>query len=397
MLQAADQVPIIDIYERLDTESKRVGQRIDFLAWLMAHACKEIGGLGLDPDEISLLRNVEANPDDRWALMSQYWPFLRTTASGRMALRVAWELLGIENINERTWKDVSAHLWREAETGFYQKLLQGRANVEWVLNDGELDSGMRGRCASLWNFDPYLSITCRSTLEDWANSLDYTSGLTDDFLDDLIEKSVDQCIADGVSAIKVSNILHTAIPSKEKVVWALGRVSRCESSPFPMEPDLQSYMLHRLLATLSEKKLPLQVHVQGGNQVIRLQALLSLYPEVRFVGVSKTEDSAISLALLGQTCSNLYVAQVGLWRLAPQSARQMVQCLLRNIPASKIFAVAGNLTTIEAVSIQALMMRELIAMALAEMIVEGALDEGDAILVMDRILYSNAAEYFGLA
>jgi len=397
MLQAADQVPIIDVYERLIPESKRVGQRVDFLAWLMAHASRELGGLGLNSDEVSLLRNVEASPDDRWTLVSQYWPFLRTTASGRMALRVAWELLGIENIDKRTWKDASAHLWREAEKGFYQKLLHGRANVEWVLNDGETDPGMRVHCASIWDFDQYLSITSRSVFEDWSNSLRYPVDLTYDFLDGLIEKSVEQCITDGCLAVKIGTLPDTAVPSREKVAWALGRVSRYESAPFPVEPDLQSYMLHRLLVTLSDKGLPLQVHIQGEEQGIRLRTLLSMYPKVRFVGVCMTENEAIPLSLLGQTCPNLHVAQVGLWRLAPHIARQTLQCLLRNVPACKIFVVGGDLTMVEAVCVQALIVRELIAMALADMIIEGALDEDDAVLVMDRILYSNAAGYFSLA
>jgi hypothetical protein len=397
MLQAADQVSIFDVYERLRPESKRVGQRVDFLAWLAAHACQELGALGLEPEEMSLLCNVEANPDDRWTLMSQYWPCLRTTASGRMALRVAWELLGVEDVDKRTWKDVSAHLWREAEKGFYQKLLGGRANIEWVLVDGDIDPGMRVRCASIWNFDRYLSMTNRSDFEDWSDSLDYPISLRYGFLDGLIAESVDQCIATDCLAVKVGKLPEIAVPSREKVVWALGRISRDEALPFHVEPDLQSYMLHRLLVTIEDKGLPLQVHVQGENQIARLQALLSRYPQVRFLGVCKTEIDAIPLSLLGRTFPNLYVAQVGLWRLAPHRARQVLQSLLRSIPASKIFAVGGDLTMVEAVSVQALIVRELIAMSLAEMIIEGALDEDDAILIMDRILYSNAAEYFGLA
>ena len=84
MLEAVDQVSAVDVYERLVPESKRVNQRVDFIAWLMAYAGTEIQALGLKPSELALLGNVEAKPEDRWGLVAKHWPCLRTTGTGRM-------------------------------------------------------------------------------------------------------------------------------------------------------------------------------------------------------------------------------------------------------------------------------------------------------------------------
>ena len=395
MLQAADRVPIVDVYERLIPESRRVGQRVDFIAWWMAHAAKEMGGLGLCAEDAALLGNVEANPDERWKVLAAYWPFVRTTASGRLALRMAWELAGVENIDQRTWKDVSAYLWQEAEPGFYRARLQERAGIERVLTVGGIDGQMRERFLPIWNVDRRLSIDRRPALEGWAKELDYPITLTRDLLDDLMAESLDQQMANGCAAAKIGALPEPGVPSEEEVVWALGRISGRDAPPFSREPALEQYLLHRLLVSLAERDLPLQVHVQTERQVDRLRQLLVQYPQVRFLGVCTAGVGVEALSALGRSFANLYVALVGLWQLEPHVVRQTLQRLLCFVPACKILAAGGDLVMIEAVCVQALMIREQVALALAEMTVEGTLDEGDAALIMRRVLYQNAVEYFG--
>jgi hypothetical protein len=396
MLQAADEVPIVDVYERLLPERRRVGQRVDFIAWWMAHAAQEMGGLGLSAEDAALLGNVEANPDERWKVLARYWPFVRTTASGRLALRMAWELAGVENIDQRTWKDVSAYLWREAEPGFYQARLQERAHIERVLTVGGIDEQMRERFVPIWNVERRLAIDSRPALEGWAKALDCPISLTRDLVDDLIAESLDRQMANGCAAVKIGALPEPGVPSEEEVVWALGRISRRDGPSLAREPALERYLLHRLLVSLGARDLPLQVHVQTEGQVDRLRALVMRYPEVRFLGVCTAGVGVEALSALGRSCANVYVALVGLWQLEPHVIRQTLQRVLCFVPGCKILAVGGDVAMIEALCVQALMIREQVALALAEMTVEGMLDEEDAALIMSRVLYRNAVAYFGL-
>ena len=87
MIDAVEPMPIVDVYERLVPESRRVNQRVDMLAWLVASAGSELQSLGLGSDEIQLLRDVDGAPDKRWDLLARHWPFLRTTNAGKGAPR----------------------------------------------------------------------------------------------------------------------------------------------------------------------------------------------------------------------------------------------------------------------------------------------------------------------
>ena len=50
---------------------------------------------------------------------------------------------------------------------------------------------------------------------------------------------------------------------------------------------------------------------------------------------------------------------------------------------------------VEAVSVQAMIVREQVALMLAEMVADGELDETDAVFAMERVLSKNALDHLG--
>ena len=396
MLEAVEQVPIVDVYERLLPERHRVSQRVDFLAWLVAGAEADLQAMGIAPDELSLLRDVSAAPDERWSVLAGYWTFLRTMHSGRLVLRVAWELFGIEDITERTWKDLSAMLWKQAEPGYYVALLQDRANIRRMFVDEEVDPATRACCVPIGNLDALLSNRCRPEMASWVQPLDPPEVVTLEVLDALVEQFVQQRIDDGCVGFKMGSLPEVVRPSTEQVIWAFGRVSRCEASAGPVEPDLHSHIGHRLLALIGRAQLPVQVHVQRGDGVERLGALAALYPAVRFVGVCAGSVDPVSLAALGRTLPNVALALVGVWRLALQWSGQALRHWINSVPLIKIFAFGGGMRLVETACVQAMVVREQLAVLLAEMVAAGELDEEDAKWAMERLLHGNAEAFFDI-
>jgi hypothetical protein len=395
MLEAVDQVPIVDVYERLVPERKRINQRVDFIAWLMAFARAEIRALGLEPSELALLGNMEAPPDDRWAVLSAQWPFLRTTGAGRIVLRIAWELFGAEDINEWTWKDISTHLWNEMQPGLYQELLHERGNIQTVLVDNAIDPAQQTCCARIRNCDRVLAISSRSELESWSQELKLGAGLTAGMLDVLVERFVGRAAENGCAGFVLNGPVQGPIPSDEQVAWALGRVAHRQEPSSVVEPDLVSHLQHSLFTHIAKSGLPVQVHVRGEAQVAALEALARQHADVRFAGACCRGDDAPSLGVLGQTLPNVALALVGVWRSEPVMARQALRNWLHRVPLSKVFALGGGMTMVEAVCVQAMIVREQIATVMAEMVAGGELDEGDAVFAMECVLGRNAQLYFG--
>lgn len=395
MLETVEQAPLIDVYERLMPETKRINQRFDFISWFLAYAGVEIQSLGLKTEDLALLGDINGNPDRRWELLSAHWPSIRTTGVGRAVLRMAWDLYEVEEINDRTWKDISARLWKASEKGFYDDILRQRSNVVVTLVDNAVDADTHACCAPIYSYDRLLSIRCRDDLESLVREFDQPCTIVEQF-DLLLDKSVQKAAADGCVAFKIGGLPALELPSQEHVGWALGRVFRRDEDQAGSEPALHSYLLHRLLFFIGRTNLPLQVHVENSVDVERLGSLAGQLPQVRFVGVYGGYGNPFSLLSLARRLPNLVLALGDLWCSAPELARGALMGWLQGVPSTKLFAFSGGTTMVEAIMSSAQIAREHIATTIAEMVAVGALDEQDAPLVIHQVMFENAKAFFAV-
>lgn len=424
MLEAVEQVPVVDVYERLIPERTRVNVRCDLVAWVLAYAGRELWAAGLQPDELALLGDVQGDPDQRWALMTRYWPCIRATGSGRVILRMVWELFGVEDIDERTWKDVSARLWKASKQGFYQEMLLDRANIRTTLVNARASTESCPCCAPVADYDRFLSIRCRADIEALSSQAEMPCSTVEQF-DQLMESTVQsdvdrRCVAFKIASYPGIVAARPSAPSSEQVGWAFQRMFQCDDPSAPVELALREHALGRFLDCVGQTDRPVLVSLGGDGprtwgpyaadragqclegglfglaSVGELSALAHAYPSIRFVCL--VHEAAASPAALSAArgLPNVSLAMGDVWRTAPHAARRSLRLSLQGVPLTKLFAVGGNTAMVEAVCVQALMVREHTANVLAEMVAAGELDEGDAQLVMLRVLSRNAEDYFGL-
>ncbi len=395
MVEAVERTPAVDIYERLMPESKRIGQRFDFISWFLAYAGVEIQALGLEDAELALLGNVNGDPERRWGLLARYWPYIRTTGVGRAVLRIAWDLFGVDEINDRSWKDISAQLWKASAKGFYKGLLCERGNIVVTFVDNALDAGSRSCCRPVWSGDAILGIGDHLALDAVARELGRPCAGVDDLVA-WLENEIQQAVSGGCAVFKIGSLPDVCLPGPEEASWAFGRVFRRDESAGVGEPVLQSYLLHRLLSFVASTGRPLQVHVQSEVDIDRLGALAAQYPQIRFLAVYHGRGSAFSLLFLARTRPNLALALGDLWCVAPRLAQFTLQNWLLGVPSNKVFALSGNTTMVEAAVVCAQAARERLAALVAEMVTAGSLDESDGVAVIRRVLFENAQTYFAL-
>ncbi len=395
MLEAVENVPIVDVYERLVPESKRLNQRFDFITWVLAYAGAEVQALGLEAAQLALLGDVNADPDERWSLLSTYWPYLRATGAGRVILHIVWELFGVEEINERSWKDISAQLWQTSKKGFYDELLHRRANIRMALVDNAVDSGTKMCCLPLKSYDWLMTIKCNTDLLLLETRFKELLATLDQ-IDAMVKKSVQRDIEKGCVSFKLGTLPDITVPSEEKAGWAFGRLLRSEDRDVAMEPALGSYLLHRFFEQVAQSDCPIQVHIDSPVMVERVTGLARLYPQVRFVLIYNGGADPYTLVRLGRALPNVALAVGDLWRFAPQLARQVLALWIQGVSPQRLFAWGGNVTMVEVVCVRAQAIREQIALLLSEMIAGNALDESDASFVMHRLLGENARDYFRL-
>jgi len=396
MLEAAEELPVVDIYERFLPERTRVNQRLDFAAWLLAYAGTELRALGVEDRDLALLGDVQASPERRWPVVSKYWPSIRTTATGRIVLRAVWELFGVEAIGERTWKDISAQMWQVSQPGFYEKLLHGKAQIRMVLVDNAVDPETRSCCAPVQAYDTYVAPSCRPDIEKLFERANAGPNATPALVGSAIGASIQQDLKGGCVAFKLGPLPDSEVPSAEEVDWSLSRVLYREEPGGGPEVPLYSYLVERFVDHVERTTRPVQVVVDSEVAAGRLEALAARHPAARFVALCMAGADALSLMRLARARANVALGMADLWQVAPSAARQGLRSWLYGVPLSKLFALAGGTTMVEGACAQAMIVREQIAALLADMVAAGELDERDANLAIERLLHQNAREYFGL-
>jgi hypothetical protein len=430
MLEAVEGVPAIDVHERLVPESQRIGARHDFISWFLAYAGDQASGLGLEPHELDVLADVQADPEKRWSLMASCWPCVRTTIAGRMALRVAWELFGIEDVNEQTWKELSARLWKTSERGFYREVLCRRANVPLTLVDGAVDAETRPFCAPVGNYDGRLSVRSRPAIEAWMQQLGVPGPCTSlEQLVGLVAAAVQGDVERGCAAFKLESFPDLALgwpapPSAQEVTWSFGRaIGQEDEQGAPLEPALHSYLGHRFLDLVArtgrpvlacvaersaepawrpglEAQAPRQAY--GSISTSQLGYLAHQHPQTRFMAIYAGDQgwagswTPEALLMLARSRPNVALALGEIWGVSPRWARRTLLAWIQGVPLHRLFALGGGTTMVEAACVQALFVREQVAAVLAEMVADGDLDEGDAYRALQCLLFENARDYLGL-
>lgn len=387
MLETAEQTPVIDVYERLLPESMRTAQRHDLFSWFLACAADQTAALGLTESERALLGQVSAPPLERWNLFAARWPGWRSTGLGRAVLRAVWELFHIEEINERTWKEISTLLWKSGVAGMYESLLR-QAQIRHVLVARPIGDAATGP-NRLSDIEPLIWPADRTHLGIDGSCTTLSQ----------LEESLRQVVSDkteqGCLAFTLNRLPDAAMPALIQAQWAMERLLGREEGEAAVEPILSSYLLHRLLAALVSAERPLMVLVDQPAQIERLAAWLDAYPQARFVALYRGGDP---FPILSLACDRPHlVLGVGdLWRTMPSLARHVLRTWIQGLPWNRLLGLSGGTTTIEMVCAQAWIAREQTAAVLAEMIAHSELDEQDAATVIRHILGQNARQYFDL-
>lgn len=387
MLEAAEQTPVIDVYERLLPESARTTQRHDLFSWFLACAADQITALGLSESEQELLGQINAPPLERWNLFAARWPGWRATGLGRAVLRAVWELFHIEEINERTWKDISAYLWKSGAAGMYELLLR-QAQIRHVLVArpvGEATPGTNW----LSDIEPLIWPTERADLGPDGSCTNL--GQLEELLRQVVSRNVEQ----GCLAFTLARLPDAVMLAPIQAQWALGRLLGRESDNAAAEPALSSYLLHRLMSALSGADRPLMVQVSQPAQIERLAAWLDAYPQARLVALYRGGDP---FPLMSLACRrpHLMLGVGDLWRTTPFLACHVLKTWIQGLPWNRLLGISGGAVVIEMICAQAWIAREHLAAMLAEMVAHNELDEQDAVTVLRYLLGQNAQQYFDL-
>ncbi|MYB53889.1 MAG: amidohydrolase family protein [Acidobacteriia bacterium] len=419
LLEAIDEIPLVNTHEHIIPEEERTSSRIDFFTLAGHYAINDVISAGLSGDDLAVVRDPGAPADQRWRAFEPFWKSARFTGYGR-ALRIAiQDIYGVDQISGATLPEINRRIEAENRPGLYEEILIRRSNIAYsVLDDYWNAAPVRPDprffvCAR--KFDRFVAPQSASDIRNLEELTDVSiTGLAG--LKRAIETSFQQSLEIGMVTVKSTlaynreiHYAEVAERDAESSLQSLLGANRTSPAGFrsrverPFRP-LEDHMFHHLIGLAAAHGVPVQIHtgLHAGNgnfvensKPTHLTNLFFLFPQVKFDLFHMSYPYQGEAAAIAKVFPNVYVDLCWAHIISPSASRRALHEFLDTVPSNKIFGYGGDYRYPELSYAHAKMARRNISQVLAEKVSEGACSEEEARELGRKLLHDNPDALFG--
>ena len=419
LLEALDEIPLVNTHEHIIPEEERTSSRIDFFTLAGHYAINDAISAGLLGDDLSVVRNPDASADQRWRAFEPFWKSARMTGYGQ-ALRIAiQDIYGVDEVSGATLPEINQRIEAANRPGLYEEILVRRSNIAYsVLDDYWNAAPVRPDprffvCAR--KFDRFIAPQSASDIRNLEELTDVSiTGLAG--LKRAMETSFQQSLEIGMVAVKSTlaynreiHYAEVAEQDAESSLQSLLRANRTPPATFrsrverPFRP-LEDHMFHYLIGLAAEHEVPVQVHtgLHAGNgnfiensKPTHLTNLFFLFPQVQFDLFHMSYPYQGEAAAIAKVFPNVYIDLCWAHIISPSASRRALHEMLDTVPSNKIFGYGGDYRYPELSYAHAKMARRNIAQVLAEKVSEGSCSGDEALALGRKLLHDNPDALFG--
>ena len=419
LLEAIEEIPLVNTHEHIIPEEERTSSQIDFFALAGHYAINDVISAGLSGSDLALVRNPDAQPAQRWRAFEPFWNSARLTGYGQ-ALRIALqEIYGIDRISGATLPEINRKIEAMNQPGLYEEILIRRANIAYsVLDDYWNATPVRPDpkffvCAR--KFDRYIAPQSVTDIRKLEKLVDVA--ITDlAGLKRAMETSFEQSLGVGMVTVKstlaYNRQIHYAETSEREAEASLQAMLRADRPPpagfrsrvdRPFRP-MEDHMFHHLLGLAAAHGVPVQIHtgLHAGNgnfiensKPTHLTNLFFLFPQVQFDLFHMSYPYQGEAAAIAKVFPNVHIDLCWAHVISPSAARRALHEMLDTVPSNKIFGYGGDYRYPELSYAHARIARRNVARVLAEKVGEGSCSENEALELGRKLLHDNPDALFG--
>ena len=428
-----DAMPVVDMHEHLLLpEEDYLKLEADFGRFLFWYTVDDLQSSGLVIPDLQEFKETAGQtlriddkvltPDEKWQHLKPYWEQIRFTGYSRAALLSMRKLLGVEDLNDSTYREVSEKLASLMKPGFYRKVLNDICGFTHILNDidtmvapGAYERMDRSILQFVSRFRHFSYAYLPGAIQNLERTFKRTIRNIDHLLDTM-DAQLDLWKKDKRVALKVADAyirdIHYEDSTRDEAERVMRRIftfrklnnydetiSYAEARPF------ENFIMHRFLDRAEEIGFPVIVHTgiqtHMGNEVGNTRAslltnLFMKYPKIRFHLLHAGYPWMKETACLAKQFPNVSLDLTWVHVIVPEGAREGLAHMLDMVPVNKIHGFGGDMVAPETVWGTLEVARENIAQVLADKVAAGHMNEVQAVDVAEKILSKNAREIFNL-
>jgi predicted TIM-barrel fold metal-dependent hydrolase len=414
LVETVNKIAIVDTHEHLELEEFRPKRDLWDL-FFHHYSTTDLLSCGMPYASLYPIHDNNVAMEEKWKLISPYWPCAKLTAYGRTLRIAARDIYGVPDINDDTVGELMAAFRRENKPGLYEKVL-GKSGLLVSIQDSGPRIDDPRYFVNVDRLDRFTGVRC---IEDLKQLKDY-GGWDINTVDDL-EVAMNQFFAAAVKRNVVGikcclayyQPLDFPMATKEQAQQDLEIIKKT-SFPYEMQlmvphgkenRHLVNYLIRKALKLVGDAGLPFVIHtgyLEGiGNPVSnanpqRLSSLIKEFPNVRWVLYHAGYPYWREAGIMAKTNANVYVDMCFVHVLSQEIYKRALSEYLELVPPAKIFAFGADYKIIEGTYVQQKLTRASIIEVLQEKIDSGFYSFDEACFVADRILRQNAVEFYNL-
>jgi len=404
----------IDTHEHLVDESERLGCMEplfpcdDWTLLLNHYFGFDLIAAGIPKDQYDLLFSKQVNPVNKWKILEEYWPWIKNTTSGIVFRHTIRILYGIDELSEDNIPELQTRYEQTRKTGFYNYVIRDIANIKHCHVHSPVVACKNSESPDLLLHDIALNGLIQVAVKPYSVPENVTiHSLPDWHL--LIDGWFSACYP-AATGVKVGNAYFRRLdfervePGEVEEIF-IRKINRQIIDPLE-EKKLQDHLFWYCVDKATQYGLPVKMHTGqwAMNNVMNMHwvrdnpadcaALCRKSPETKFIFFHIGYPHYEEMISLAKSYANAYIDMCWSWSLNPLAAKDFLKKFILTVPNNKIFAFGGDDKIVENLTGHAFVARKGIALALTELVTENWITLGDALDLVEILMFKNAEQLF---
>ena len=415
---AVNAIRLIDTHEHLMSEKEALTNPADFSCLFTNYQQSDLISSGIIPEKVyNILKGKETSLDEKWFAVKEGWVNMRATAYGRSVLIAAKDLYGIDDLNDKTYRELSNRIRDAHKPGYYETILKQKSKIDACLimeynttNPREVEKEGNCNFTRFFVYDKYCSFFGYNKMKARLSNYGIEFSTLPQ-LESLIDSVFAMDVKKGIQGAKFGVAYYRTLKFEEVPRATANSIfEKLKSDPdhlftFEEAKPLQDFIFFKLLSLCEKYKLPVQIHTGlqtgSGNEITNanpagLAKAFFKFSGVRFCLLHASYPYGGELATLAKNFPNVYIDLAWSALISPSYTRRYLQEFIETVPTNKIMAFGGDSQTVEGTYGASILARETVTATLVKMIQEGYLSESEALEVSGKILRENAIKIYNL-
>lgn len=398
VFDAIKNVQVIDAHEHLVPERQRVQRQVDFSILFAHYTSADLLSAGMQPEIYQRMISDQTMPvEEKWEAFREFYPMIRLGSYARPARIWLRDVLGLDDLNEGNYREVSERLQANNTPGLYDRILRQKCNIRCAIVDNsecyaEYD---RDLLRPLWRLTQYPT---RENVRRYAKT--DPAPTLDGYLD-WVESECERQFALGMAAVKIMSYPYE--PSDRTSANAAFQSLLNDGSAAGDMLHFTSLVYDRCFAFARKHDLIVAVHsgVWGDfrdSHPCHLIPLAQTYPGNRFDLFHLGMPFVREAVMIGKMFPNVSLNLCWNTVVSPEQTIRMLDEIVDLVPLNNLIAFGADYCfTVEKVYGHLVMAKEVVARVLAKRIEREEMDLDDAVHVSKLWFHDNATRLYGLA